>query len=235
MKDEMRKYDLIVLGSGPSGLTGARTACPVGRSVALVESRHELGGAGINTVTVPSKTLRKTALALSGARSRNLYGMDLSLRREATVADFLRHEHDVKAGFNAAFSQHIEDHKIDVYHGSGALVDRHTFRVSPRSARRDGRQRAAGPGILLDGQNVLIATGSTPVHPPIFPFGPGVYDSDTILQLDRLPRTMAVIGAGVIGSEYACTFGALGKSISSMAGMLSGPSSTPRSREHLPP
>jgi hypothetical protein len=97
---DKKDYDLIVIGGGPAGIAGAATAAGFGKNVALIDSHHELGGAGVNTGTAPSKTLRETALALSGARSRNLYGVDLSLRKEATVADFLRHERNVKTGLN---------------------------------------------------------------------------------------------------------------------------------------
>ena len=92
----LQPYDLIVLGGGPAGVSGAITAGMLGRRVALIEKTAEIGGAGINTGTVPSKTLRETALALSGLRSRRLHGVDLSLRREATVADFTRHQGQVK-------------------------------------------------------------------------------------------------------------------------------------------
>src|ERR1700690_1761242 len=100
MPENPNEFDLIVIGGGPAGMVGATTAAGFGKSVAVIDSHHELGGAGANTGTVPSKTLRETALALSGMRSRNLHGVDLSLRREATVADFLRHERSVKAGMN---------------------------------------------------------------------------------------------------------------------------------------
>jgi len=83
MRDEAKEYDLVVIGGGPAGVIGARTATVLGKTVALVDSHHELGGAGINTGTVPSKTLRETALALSGMRSRNLYGVDLVTARMA--------------------------------------------------------------------------------------------------------------------------------------------------------
>ena len=211
MGGKTREYDLIVIGGGPAGITGAITARVHGKAVAVVESRNELGGAGINTGTVPSKTLRETALALSASRSRNLYGVDLSLRREATVADFLRHERNVKAGLNAIFSKQLEAYQADVYHGTAAFLDPHTVRLSAQPVGRRGDPPASADGdVRLRGESFLIATGSAPVRSPMFPFGPGVYDSDTILELDRLPRTMAVVGAGVIGSEYACTFAALG-------------------------
>jgi NAD(P) transhydrogenase len=206
----MKEYDLIVIGGGPAGMSGTTTAAAFGKSVAMVDNHHELGGAGVNTGTVPSKTLRETAVALSGVRSRKLYGVDLSLRREATVADFLGHERHVKAGLNATFSQRIAAAKADLFYGTAVFVDPQTVRVT------SGREERSGDGLpdmLLRAQRILIATGSSPVHPEIFPFGPGVYDSDTVLDLERLPKTMAVIGAGVIGSEYACTFAALGTQV----------------------
>jgi NAD(P) transhydrogenase len=209
-RNQTMDYDLVVIGGGPAGISGATTARALGKTVALVDSHHELGGAGANTGTAPSKTLRETALALSGMKSRNLYGVDLSLRREATVADFLRHEQNVKTGLNALLAQKLEACHTDVLFGSAAFIDPHTIRVRtpPRVQTRD-QPSAVKEDLVLRGERVLIATGSAPVRPPMFPFGPGVYDSDTILELQRLPKTMAVVGAGVIGSEYASTFAAL--------------------------
>src|ERR1700692_2075384 len=100
MPEDPIEFDLIVIGGGPAGNVGATTRAALGKTVAVIDNHHELGGAGANTGTVPSKTLRETAVALSGMRSRNLYGVDLSLRREATVSDFLRHQRNVKAGLN---------------------------------------------------------------------------------------------------------------------------------------
>jgi NAD(P) transhydrogenase len=200
-----KDYDLVVIGGGPAGITGAATAAGFGKSVALIDGHRELGGAGVNTGTAPSKTLRETALALSGARSRNLYGVDLSLRKEATVVDFLRHERNVKSGLNMFLMEMLERSKIDVHYGTAIFADDHT--VIARSSKD-------GPEIHLRGEVILIATGSSPVRPVIFPFdSPGIYDSDTILELGRLPKTLAVVGAGVIGSEYASTFSALGTQV----------------------
>ncbi len=196
-----KDYDLVVIGGGPAGLTGATTAAGFGKSVALIDGHHELGGAGVNTGTAPSKTLRETALALSGGRSRNLYGVDLSLRKEATVADFLRHERNVKIGLNMFVTEMVERSKIDVYYGSAIFTDDHT--IIARSSND-------GPEIRLRGEVILIATGSSPVLSVRLL---RVYDSDTILELGRLPKTLAVVGAGVIGSEYASTFSALGTQV----------------------
>jgi NAD(P) transhydrogenase len=198
-------YDVVIIGGGPAGIVGAATAAALGGTVALIDSHAELGGAGVNTGTVPSKTLRETALALSGMRSRNLYGLDLSIRREATVSDFLRHERNVKSGLNSMLSERLAASRAELYRGTASFQDPDTLRVFPGSGTGEIRLRA---------KRVLIATGSSPVRPPVFPFGSrGVYDSDSILELDRLPKRLAVIGGGVIGSEYACTFGALGAEV----------------------
>jgi NAD(P) transhydrogenase len=207
MSEIPKEFDLVVIGGGPAGIVGSTTAAAFGKTVAVVDSHNELGGAGANTGTVPSKTLRETALALSGMRSRKLYGVDLSLRREATVADFLRHERNVKAGLNDALSHRMTASQATVYCGTAAFEDAHTVRVRPVS---DESSR----GLLLRARHFLVAIGSAPVRPEIFPFDrPEIYDTDTILNLHRLPAKMAVIGAGVIGSEYACTFAALGSEV----------------------
>jgi NAD(P) transhydrogenase len=201
MRQENVEYDLVVIGGGPAGIVAAATAATQRKRVALIDQRRELGGAGVNTGTVPSKTLRETALALSAVRSRNLYGVDLSLRRDATVADFLRHERSVTTAFNASIPEMLRAQHAELFVGSAVFADPHRVRVTGDGAS----------DVLLEARQVLIATGSAPVRPATFPFdAPGVYDSDTVLQLDSLPKKMAVIGGGVIGSEYACTFAALG-------------------------
>jgi NAD(P) transhydrogenase len=207
MPENPEDFDLIVIGGGPAGIIGATTAATFGKTVAIVDSHHELGGAGANTGTVPSKTLRETALALSGMRSRNLYGVDLSLRREATVSDFLQHQRNVKAGMNQVLSQRMAISHVTVHCGTASFEDAHTIRVRPLA-------EGNSPDFQLRAKHFLIAIGSVPVRPEVFLFNhPEIYDSDTILNIDCLPAKMAVIGAGVIGSEYACTFAALGTEV----------------------
>src|SRR6187401_1735990 len=192
-----QQFDLIVIGGGPVGICGANTAGIFGQRVALVEKLREVGGAGINTGTLPSKTLRETALALSGARSRQLFGVDLSLRREATVADFMRHKTKVAAQNRRRREEQMRTLNVATFHGAASFVDPHTVRIAP--------------DILLRGEKILIATGSSPVRPAEFPFEhPRVHDSDEILEIGVLPKTLAVVGAGVVGAEYAGTFNALG-------------------------
>jgi NAD(P) transhydrogenase len=192
-----KDFDVVVIGGGPAGIAGANTASIFGKRVALVEKLREVGGAGINTGTIPSKTLRETALALSGMRSRKLFGVDLSLRREATVADFMRHQKNVAAHERRRREEQMRTYNVERFHGAATFVDPNSVRVAPDT--------------LLRSEKILIATGSSPVRPAEFPFEhPRVHDSDEILEIGALPKSLAVVGAGVIGAEYACTFVALG-------------------------
>ena len=208
----MKEYDLVVIGGGPAGMVGAAIAAGAQRKVALVHSQRELGGAGIKTGTVPSKTLRETALALTGLKARNLFGVELSMKEEVTVGDLLRHEQNIKAGFQAMIAQPSAAAHPDVYFGAGAFVDPHTIRVqASRSGPGRGQTALASAEVLLRADRVLIATGSSPLRPPLFPFGSSeVYDSNTIQYLNLLPEKLAVVGTGVIGCEYACTFAVFG-------------------------
>ena len=193
-------YDLAVIGAGPAGIVGATTAASLGARVVLIDRYGDLGGAGANTGTVPSKTLRETALSLSGIRSRDLYGVDLSLRREATVADLMRREHAVKEALNRTLAQIVEASSVELIVGDARFEDAHTIAI-----------RSDATSSLVHAERTLISTGSSPYRPAGFPFDtPGVYDSDTILELSTIPKSLAVVGAGAVGSEYACTFAALG-------------------------
>jgi NAD(P) transhydrogenase len=212
MPNDPTNFDLVILGGGPAGIVAATTASSSGKTVALIDAHHEVGGAGINTGTVPSKTLRETALALSGLKSRDLYGVDLSLRRELTVQDFLSHEKHVKRVFNATFLKRLHNQHTEVFFGNASFLDANTVKVDLLKGLL-GAKESPTP-VQLHAGKILIATGSSPTRPELFNFkDTEVYDSDTILQLRRIPKTMAIIGAGVIGSEYASTFAALGAQV----------------------
>jgi NAD(P) transhydrogenase len=194
-------YDLVVIGSGPAAEKGAAQAAYFGKSVALIEKEAVYGGAAANTGTLPSKTLRETAVQLSGFRARGLYGVDLSLRRNATVQDFLKRERQVKEAERARIVANLERHNVETFAGVGSFVDPHTIKVT----KSDGTTQRLTAGV------VLIATGSSPRQLDLFPFeSDRVWDSDSILNLEFMPQTLAVVGGGVIGSEYACLFAALG-------------------------
>ncbi len=197
----MSDYDLVVLGSGPAGEKGAAQAAYYGKRVAVVEREPHVGGSAINTGTIPSKTLRETALYFSGLRQRGLYGIDYSLREGLTVKDFMYREHVVVDQQRETIRHNLERHKIEIVWGSGTIVDPQTVRVQTS----DGGTRDLSTAFIL------IATGSSPYHPPAVPFdGIRIYDSDSILNMQFIPKSMAVIGGGVIGSEYASVFTALG-------------------------
>lgn len=199
-----QEFDLIVIGGGPAGTSGAITAGLLGKRVALVEKAATIGGAGINTGTIPSKTLRETALALSGWRSRQLFGVDLSLRREATIGEFMFHEGRVTDDERGRVQSRLMDHKAETFPGLARFVDPHTVEVEAPNREP----------IRIRGEKVLIASGSSPLHPPEFIFEDDrIHDSNEILELKRLPKRLAVIGAGVIGCEYASTFAALGAEV----------------------
>ena len=193
--------DLVVIGSGPAGEKGGAQAAYFGKKVVLVERAPCLGGAGINTGAVPSKTLRETALYFSGLRQRGLYGIDYSLKERLKVGDLMYRERIVVENEWGIIKRNLERHNIEVIWGEASFKDAHTVRVR----KRDGTEQD------LTTEIILIATGSSPHHPPEIPFDHQViYDSDSILRMNRIPKTMAIVGGGVIGSEYASIFTALG-------------------------
>ena len=210
MPSETKNYDLVIIGGGPAGITAAATATAHKKTVAMIDSHHELGGAGFNFGTIPSKALRETALAMSGLKARDLSGIDVTLRRELAISEFIGREQNIRALMTSTFRTGTGSELTEVFHGNATFVDPHTVEVVPLP----GKEGSGKETLLLRGETILIATGSSPIRPEIFPFGAGeIYDSNTILKLQHLPKRMAAIGAGVIGSEYGCTFAALGTTV----------------------
>ncbi len=193
-------FDLIVLGAGPAGEKGAVQAAYFGKRVAIIERAEEPGGAAVHTGTLPSKTLRETALFLSGYRQRELYGLTVDVNRELAVPKLLSRKNAVRELETARIKWNLERHGVELLKGVARFEDPHAITVTTLGA----------PPRRLTGEAFLVATGSKPYQPANIPFeDEDIDDSDSVLQIDRLPRSMTIIGGGVIGCEYASMFAAM--------------------------
>lgn len=198
----MKKYDLVVIGSGPAGEKAAVKAAYFNLTVAIIEKEPRVGGAGILTGTLPSKTLKETALYFSGKLDKGLYGVDREFTHETSIGDFMFRKNFVTTTESDQMYYNLQRHKVDIYRGKGSFVDQHTIQIHGETED------------TIQADYVLIATGSYPFHPPEIPFdGKRVHDSDSILTLQSFPKTLAVIGAGVIGCEYATIFSTIGTKV----------------------
>src|SRR5882757_10054971 len=193
---ESEKFDLVIIGCGPAGEKAGAQAAYFGKRVAVIERAEDMGGSCINTGTVPSKTLRESALYFSGLKQRGLYGIDYSLKENLTVHDFMHHEREVVDMERRRILKNLALHKIELIRGQASFADPHTVSVASSNATRH-----------LNGDVILISTGSKPHRPSEIAFDDiHTFDSDTFLQMDRIPKSLAVIGGGVIGCEYASIF-----------------------------
>lgn len=201
-------FDLIVIGCGPAGEKAGAQAAYFGKHVAVIERGEHVGGSSINTGTVPSKTLRESALYFSGLKQRGLYGIDYSLKENLTISDFMHHEREVVEMERQRILKNLELHRIELVRGQASFIDAHTISVAGVSGTRQ-----------LYGDVILISTGSKPHRPPEIAFDDvRVFDSDTFLRMDRIPKSLAAIGGGVIGCEYASIFMALGVEVTLVDG-----------------
>jgi len=194
-------YDLLVIGSGPGGQKAAIAAAKLGRRAAVVERRSMVGGVCINTGTIPSKTLREAVLYLTGMNQRDLYGQNYRVKEDITVADLLsRTQHVIGREIEVVRSQ-LSRNGVDLLQGTASFVDDHTVVVR---SEHDGERHVTA-------ERIVIAVGTLPAHPPTVEFDDvRILDSDGILHLNQIPRSMVVVGAGVIGIEYASMFAGLG-------------------------
>jgi NAD(P) transhydrogenase len=194
------RFDMVVIGSGPAGEKAAAQAAYFGKRVAVVE-RSSPGGAVVRNAEIPSKTLRETALYVTGFRRREVYGLGLTLDPKATVAHLRARTAQVIEAMTDAVRRNLESHAIEFIRGSARLGPDRTVYVT----LDDGTER------VLDGDVLLIATGSRPFHPPNIPFDDSdVHDSETVLDIDRPFTSLVVVGGGAVGCEYASIFTALG-------------------------
>ncbi|MGW5359592.1 Si-specific NAD(P)(+) transhydrogenase [Actinopolymorpha pittospori] len=200
----MYDYDLLVIGSGPGGQKAAIAGAKLGRRTAVVEKRHMLGGVSINTGTIPSKTLREAILYLTGINQREMYGASYRLKNTITVADLsARTQHVIGREIDVIRSQ-LSRNRVETLVGVARFVDDHTIGVS----EPDGGVRT------VTAEHIVIAVGTRPARPESVAFdGRNIVDSDQILALEELPSSMVVVGAGVIGIEYASMFAALGTKV----------------------
>ena len=202
---EAERYDVIVLGCGPAGERAAIQAARAGRRVVVVERAHVVGGTGVNWGTIPSKTLRESALFVHALTRARLHGIRYELAPEITVADFTYRQRLVVQREIALINEALAKAQIEVRRGHGRFVDPHTVALVDEQGRRSGR---------LEGEVIVIATGSRPNRPADVPFDDEtVFDSATILSLPLMSRSMVVLSDGVIGIEYASIFVALGPSV----------------------
>ncbi|MHA7970901.1 Si-specific NAD(P)(+) transhydrogenase [Rhizobium sp. CAU 1783] len=196
----MNQYDFVVVGSGPAGRRAAIQAAKLGKKVLVIEKGTRVGGVSVHTGTIPSKTLRETALNLTGWRERGFYGRSYRVKQEINADDLRRrllitldHEVDV-------LEHQFARNRVSQLRGAARFIDPHTLEV----------EKDDGELIRVHANAVLLAVGTKPYRPAHIPFdGEAILDSDEILEIKEVPRSMVVIGAGVIGIEYATIFSAL--------------------------
>ena len=206
----MRDFDLIVIGAGPAGEKGAAQAAYFGKRVAIVEKAKVVGGACVNTGTVPSKTLRETALHLSGFRQREVYGVDYTLSENVAMADLMHRKRTVIEREHATIEANIRRHNIARFQGAARLTSANDVAITDEGLER-----------TISAEVILIASGSSPLRPDHVPFDhERICDSDSILEIASIPKSLAVVGAGVIGCEYASIFAALGVPVTLIDGRM---------------
>jgi NAD(P) transhydrogenase len=197
------RIDLIVIGSGPAGEKAAAQAAYFGKRVIVIEREAAPGGAAVHTGTLPSKTLREAGLFLSGHQQRELYGVAVQLDPTQAVPRLLSRKDAVRLVEVARIRDNLARHRVELVQGAARVVDQHTVEATTVQGTR-----------RLSAEFLLVATGSRPHRPADIDFeNPAIHDADQILQLDRLPRSLAILGAGVIGCEYATMFAAMGTAV----------------------
>lgn len=196
----MQTYDLIIIGSGPAGQRAAIQGAKLGKRVALVEKKEVIGGSCINTGTIPSKSMREAVMHLSGYQYQSIYGMSYRVKEKITVADLsFRVQHVIKTEIDVTQAQ-LSRNGVDVLNGTASFVDPHHIAVENSRGRSD-----------YEAKVIVIATGTRPAESERVPVNQRtIINSDQIFSLESIPKSLIVVGGGVIGVEYASMFAALG-------------------------
>lgn len=196
----MPQYDLVVIGSGPGGQRAAIQAAKAGKRAAVVEKLTMVGGVCINTGTIPSKTMREAVLHLSGFYNQAFYGSNYHVKENITMNDLNFRVTRVIENEGAVLQDQLKRNGVDLYHGIGSFVDPHNIRVENTTGFHE-----------LQADYVVIAVGTKPTTNPKVPInGRNIVNSDQILNMPVIPKTLIIVGGGVIGVEYACMFSTLG-------------------------
>ena len=197
---EANEYDLVVIGSGPAGQKGAICAAKMRKKVAIIDRKKSVGGVCVHTGTIPSKTLREAVLYLSGFRQRTFYGRSYALKDRIAMSDLIFRAEAVMAREVEVIKAQLRRNYVTIMEGDARFLDANTLEVK----NDDGAQ-------LVRGQHILIACGTRPAHSAEIPVdGKRIFDSDQVHCLEEIPRDLIVVGAGIIGLEYASMFAALG-------------------------
>jgi NAD(P) transhydrogenase len=210
----MYDFDLLVLGSGPSGQKAAIAGAKLGKRVAIVDRTNMVGGVCINTGTIPSKTLREAVLFLTGLTQRELYGQSYRVKEDITIADLAaRTQHVVSREIDVIRNQ-LARNQVTMLHGRGHFLDPHSVNIVNSDLNFAHLNSEVIDERKVSAENIVIAVGTVPARPSTVEFdGQSVVDADQILRIDRIPRSLVVVGAGVIGIEYASMFAALGAKV----------------------
>jgi NAD(P) transhydrogenase len=197
---EANEYDLVVIGSGPAGQKGAICAAKMRKKVAIIDRKKSVGGVCVHTGTIPSKTLREAVLYLSGFRQRTFYGRGYVLKDRIAMSDLIFRAQAVMAREIEVIKAQLRRNYITILEGDARFLDAHTLEIKSD----EGSQ-------LVRGQHILIACGTRPAHNAEIPIdGHRIFDSDQVHCLEEIPRDLIIVGAGIIGLEYASMFAALG-------------------------
>lgn len=196
------RYDLVVIGSGPAGQKAAIGAAKMRKRVAVIERKRTVGGVCVHTGTIPSKTMREAVLYFSGIRQRVFYGRSYAVKDKVCMADLTFRVQDLVQRETEVIKAQLRRNHIEVFEGDARFIDPYTVEVEGESIQR------------LTGDHILVACGTRPAHSADIPIdGKRIFDSDQLPELHELPRELIVVGAGVVGLEYASMLSALGVEI----------------------